>query len=172
MDTQETGTEPTEETTATSDTVTEEDAELRRIADKKKYLSDLDREIKEKEALRKKASEPEDDEDMITWHSVNSDDLKLVNKEYKEELQFYKTNKIPVTNDIRDRALRDAKYRKGVRPEETERQATNTSVQGEMRKSTKTTGVPDTVKNVVSKDYTPEKHAKYEAEFRARGLKV
>jgi len=182
MDTQDTGTteeqsstEQTEETT-TSDTSADgnsEDVDAKRIADKEAYLKELDRQIKEKETLRNKAkkSEPEDQDDVITWMALNADNLKLVGKEFQEELAFYKSHKIPVTNDIRDRALRDARARKGVRNVESERQAaTSSEVQGETRKTAKVE-MPETVEQLAKEGgttLTPERFAKYKAEFDAR----
>lgn len=179
MDTQLTGTteeqsstEQTEETT-TSDTSTDgtEDADTKRIVDKEEYLKELDRQIKEKEALRNKAKKsevPEDADDVITWMTLNSDGLKLVPKEFQEELAFYKSHKIPVTNEIRDRALRDARARKGVR--EGERQAsTATEVHGEVRKSL-ATDIPDAIKEL-RPNMTVEQYRAYKAEFDARKKK-
>lgn len=87
---------------------------------------------------KKSKSSPSEDQDMvITWMSLNSDSLKMVAKEYQEELQFYKNHNIPVTNEIRDRALREAKNRKGLikaKSNEAERQAaTAEPTQGEHR---------------------------------------
>ena len=168
--TQETTTEQTDET-ATGDTsdVTQEDADTRRIEDKQAYLKDLDRQIKEAEANRNKTkkSEPDDEDSVMTWLTVNSDDLKLVTKEYNEELAFYKSHKIPVTNDIRDRALQSAKARKGVRGESVERQGTTSEVQGEMRKGTAVMAIPAKIAEANPK-MTLDDYKKFKAEFDAR----
>lgn len=178
MDTQDTGTteeqSSTEQTDENATSATskdgENDADTRRIEDKQEYLKQLDREIKEAEALRNKTAKKGDSEtedDVMTWLTVNADSLKLVTKEYQEELAFYKSHKIPVTNDIRDRALRDAKTRKGVRSGNVDRTAsTSTEVAGEMRKPASTGEIPDEVKKLNPK-LTKEKYQKYKAEFEA-----
>lgn len=188
MDTQDTGT--TEDTTSstaadettTGDTSTENgedaDLELKRIKDKKQYLKDLDREIKEAEEKRNglkpnKKSETltEDQDDVQIWMTVNSDSLKVVGKEFQEELKFYKDHKIPVTNEIRERALRDAKARKGYGAKsnaEAERQAdTSTEVQGEVRKTTQVTEIPESIRKH-NPTMTLEQYKKYKAEFDAK----
>ena len=180
MDTQPTGTndEAQASTDVTDETVTDdtskeqqtEDAGTqKRIDDKETYLKALDKEIKEKEAKRKSIkSEPEDQDDVITWMALNSDDLKLVGKEFQEELAFYKSHKIPVTNSIRERALRDARTRKGVRSQEVAVTASET--QGEMRKTEVVREVPSSVLEHYP-DMTPERFAKYKSEFEAKKKK-
>ncbi len=180
MDTQDTGT--TEEQSSTETTLsdtsgngTEDAGQLKRIADKEQYLRDLDREIKEKEGQRKKAKTEETPDDVITWATMNSDDLKLAHSEYQEELDFYKGHKIPITNDIRDRALREAKIKKGLtkeRNQDGERQKATSSESGtEMRRGKPEEVVPEQLQKL-SKTMTKEKYQKYKEEFKARGLKV
>lgn len=156
--------EPTTEidTIDTSETA-QEDADTKRIADKKAYLAKLDREIKEKEATRNNAR-PEDQDDVITWMTLNGDDLKLVAKEYQEELSFYKSHKIPVTNDIRDRALQSARNRKGVRPT-VERQASEVTT--ETRKVAKSDEIPAAIKKA-NPNMTQAQYLQYKAEFDAK----
>jgi hypothetical protein len=181
MDTQDTGTTEEQSSvqtdeTSSADTSTEnDDASQKRISDKELYLKDLDRQIKEKEALRKKSKSEETSDDVITWATMHSDDLKLVHEEYQDELEFYKSHKIPITNDIRDRALREARNKKGLtktqNAEGARQKATSSEAGTEMRKGPPSPQLPDSVKQL-SKTMTPEKYQKYREEFKARGLKV
>ncbi len=194
MDTQETGTEEETETvdsTDTDETVTDDtseagtedaDQELKRIKDKKQYIKDLDRDIKELEQKRltlkpksKSETVTEDQDDVMTWATINSDSLKIVGKEYKEELAFYKAHKIHITSDIRDRALRDARARKGLGSKsnaEANRQAeTSTEVTTEMRKSSVKTGeIPASIK-AMRPDMTLEQYESYKADIEAKKQK-
>lgn len=193
MDTQDSGTsteetltgdsstEQTEET-ATSDTSEDgahEDADtLRdRLSEKDRYIKQLEAERLEgtsKKKPTKREAQSEDPDDVMTWMTLNGDQLKLVGKEYKEELAFYKSHGIPVTDDIRDRALRDARARKGVGSKstnaETERQvSTSSESSGEMRK-TASREVPESIKKLYP-DMTPERYAKYKAEIDSKQKK-
>jgi hypothetical protein len=159
-------TEQSEET-ATSDTSedgTQEDADTlkKRLSDKDSYIKKLELKLK---AKKEKGDDTEDHDDVMTWFNLNADNLKLVGKEFKEELSFYKSHKIPVTNEIRDRALREARDRKGVRDTE-EHTVTASETQGEMRKTAKITNVPESVLQH-RPGMTPDQYAKYKAEFDA-----
>lgn len=190
MDTQDTGasteealsgdssTQTTDEsaTGETSEAGTQEDAAtlLQRISDKDAHIVKLEKELltlKPKKETPKKREAVEDPDDVMTWMTMNTDSLKLVGKEFQEELKFYKDHGIPVTNEIRDRALRDARSRKGVGPKvnaEEQRQAqTSAPVQGEMRKTAQITEVPESVKKYYP-DMTLERYLKYKPEIDAR----
>ena len=173
MDTQEIGTtiENVNET-ATSDTseTSQEDADARRIEDKKAYLKELDRQIKEAEANRNKVKKvDEDQDDVMTWLTTNQDDLKLVTKEYNEELAFYKSHKIPVSNEIRDRALASAKSRKGVGKNASTEQVTALGGSTEMRKAATINEIPAAVKAANPK-MTLERYKELKAEIEAENL--
>ena len=178
MDTQDTGTTEvveqtasteTEETTTseTSEAGIHEDADYKRAVDKKAYLADLDRQIKEKEGIRNKGKKrevvTEDQDDIITWTALNADSLKMVGKEYQEELSFYKTHGITVTTDIRERALRDAKARKGLSDTKQQQQISSEGSAGETRK-TETRDVPDSIK-ALRPDMTYEQYKAYKTEL-------
>ena len=81
--------------------------------------------------------------------------------------------KIPVTNAIRDRALREAKGRKGlVKTDNTEarRQTATSGVDtGEMRK-TRSEEIPGEILKLVP-DLKKEKYLEYKAEFESRRKK-
>lgn len=176
-----TGNSSTEQTdeSGTTDTSTDgqqEDADTlkKRLADKDAHIVKLETELREKKPPKK--GEPEDADDVMTWMTLNADNLKLVPKEFQEELTFYKSHKIPVTNEIRDRALRDARARKGVRNTEAERQtSTSTETQGEMRKTTSNpTEVPEHIAKLAKEggtELTPERYAKYRPEIEERRKK-
>jgi hypothetical protein len=188
MDTQTTGTSTEEtqtgdsstgtidETTTgdTSETGAHEDADTLRkqLSDKDRYIKQLESEridVSPKKKAPKSEAVTEDQDDVMAWMTLNSDSLKLVGKEWQEELSFYKSHDIKVTNEIRDRALRDANNRKGIGPKNTaeaDRQASTSSEStGEMRK-TNSREIPESVKAHVPK-MTPEQYAKYKAEFEA-----
>jgi len=190
METQETGasteeagngdssTDTTEESTATGETsedgtqVEDADTLKERLAEKDKHITKLEKELRDNKSKKAKSDVSEDQDDVMTWMTINTDGLKLVAKEFQEELAFYKSHKIPITNDIRDRALRDARARKGVgskSSEGAERQtSTSTEVTGEIRKSQKGANeVPPEIKALYP-DMTPERYLKYKAEFDAK----
>lgn len=151
----------------TSKDGTQEDADTlrKRLADKDAYIKKL-----ESERKTKSKSEPEDDDDVNTWLIMNTDDLKLCAKEYKEELAFYKSHKIPITEEIRNRALQSAKDRKGVRPvvQANRTETTSNTTGTEFRRTTKTDEIPSSVIEAADKagtTITPERFAKYKAEI-------
>lgn len=182
MDTQDSGTS-TEETqqgdssTGTTDenaSVTseagthDEDAETLR-----KQLSDKDRYIKQLEAERNQGKKPskreaatEDQDDVITWTTLNADALKMAAKEYKEELSFYKAHGIVVTNEIRERALRDAKARKGLSAGQ-QQQLSPEGQGGEIRK-TETREVPESIRRL-RPNMTYDEYLKLKAEKEKKG---
>lgn len=167
--------------TQTGESGTEDIEQLRseRNALKRDYAAlktDYDKNAHKAKESKSAKSEPEDSDDVMTWMTLNADNLKLVPKEFQEELTFYKSHKIPVTNEIRDRALRDARARKGVRNTEAERQAsTSTETQGEMRKTTSNpTEVPENIAKLAKEggtELTPERYAKYRPEIEERRKK-
>lgn len=163
-------------TSGTSSAGSQEDADLQKqLADKDRHIQKLESELRDERTGKKapkKREGTEDTDDVMTWMTLNADSLKLCGKEFKEELAFYKNHGIPVSDEIRDRALRDAKARKGVGPKvnvEADRQAsTSTPVSGEMRKTGPTDDIPERVKKF-RPDLTPEKYREYKKDFAAVG---
>ncbi len=147
------------------------------IADKDRHITKLEdenRKLKEDKPKAKISSE--DSDDVMVWMTANADDMKLVSKEFQEELKFYKDHKISITNELRDRALRDARARKGVnskKTEESDRQVATASAGDSELRAGESEDIPPRVKEILTKAFpkkeiTKEDYKRWKAENDAR----
>lgn len=123
----------------TSEDGQQEDADAKTL---KKQLSDKDRHIEKLETenrkLKKGVGTREVPDDEITdWKILHSDEIRIVGKEYQEEINFFKEQGVKITVPVLERALGNAKARKGLTKsssDETKRQQeTSAPTQGEHR---------------------------------------
>lgn len=128
----------------TSDGGTHEDADdvetlKKRNADKDAHISRLEGELQAAKAGKKPASETA--EDVTDWKILNADAIRICGKEYQDEVAFLKSQGVKMTPAVLERALQNAKARKGLsKPDSTEatRQAETASPsQGEHRQTSR-----------------------------------
>ena len=162
----------------TSTDGTQEDADpLKKvISDKDRHIVKLEKELRDARAGTTEKGSTGDD--YVLWTAVHADELKLVDKEFLEELKFYKEHNIEVNDEIRNRALRDAKNRKGLGTKNTagaDRQAaTSSPTQGESR-SVHSDEIPENVakliKKATGKEPTKEDYNRWKQDIEARKKK-
>lgn len=167
----------------TSEDGTQEDADplKKAISDKDRHIGKLEDELRDERSKKKptdKAEVSEDNEGANLWMITHADQLKLVAKEYQKELNFYKEHKITITNELRDRALRDARSTKGLDSKNTEgsdrQEETSSESQGETR-DVKSDEIPPKIfkliKDATGKDPTKEDYNRWKKDLEAKKKK-
>lgn len=135
----------------------------KQLSDKDKHIVKLESELREKNPKpAKKGKEPVDHDEVTDWKILNADDIKMAGSIYRDEVAFFKSQGIKLSVQVLERALANAKAKKGIKPnaQETQQLESTTPVQGEHRGSLKKKAVPAGVKKLVP-DITPEKYAEY-----------
>ena len=163
----------------TSDDGEHEDADAlkKRLADKDTHITNLEKENRALKTGKTKKTD-ETDEDLTDWKIMNADDIKMAGKEYQDEVAFFKSQGIKVTQVVLERALTNAKAKKGLSGKsddgELKRQAeTSEASQGETRRSK--SKLPQLTEQQKKLGLTPEKIAEIDAQMaeerKALGLK-
>lgn len=114
-----TDTPQTDETdeNATSDTSedgSQESTDKKQLADKDRYIKELET---DKKKLQAKVDKTNDPSEIFDWKVDHLDEIKMGGEVYKKEVQFFKDQGIKITPAILEKALEVAKNTKGMSDE-------------------------------------------------------
>lgn len=125
-------TEKAEETTTsdTSEVGTQESADKKRLADKDRYIKQLE---KEKKELAERQATSTDPDDVTDWKILHSEEIKACGETYLEEVKFFKEQGVTLTPKVLEKALNSAKHEKGLTKQRNDAGVTPTPDQGEER---------------------------------------